>query len=433
MLLGVDDLDQLEAYPRGKMRLHNAWPHGKGVLWGFNVELQKARGELQVDPGLALDALGHELHLDVASCVNFGAWYEAHKADFDPPVTPNADGSVTFDFHVVVRFKACMTRQVPAITDPCASGTQDTAYSRAFETVDLFLRPNISTAKPLPYPRLRRLFGFGDTVNTQEDAEIDAKVAAIVALPLNQQPKEYLTAFREYAARDTIALSPAAAADGSITLFPENDTSELLLADVTGITLVPAVGATPPWSLSTTAADPIIVTKVRPSHVATATIQELLNGPQWGLGSGGTGGGGSSGGGSGGGAVMDAGGPRVVRASVQLKGKKTITFSVLGKLVAATVDVGGFEITTFDDDDGWANLEIKKAAVDAAGSNVTLDLKEAPGGTIVRLIVRGTGPTPVMGIVGADRIPLAGASGAGEPPGTKDNGNDFIATLKVGS
>ena len=41
MLLGVDDLETAQAYPRGKIRLHNAWLHREGVVWGFNVVVQQ--------------------------------------------------------------------------------------------------------------------------------------------------------------------------------------------------------------------------------------------------------------------------------------------------------------------------------------------------------------------------------------------------------
>src|SRR6185503_11466433 len=37
MLLGVDDLETAQAYPRGKMRLDNAWLHREGVVRGLNV------------------------------------------------------------------------------------------------------------------------------------------------------------------------------------------------------------------------------------------------------------------------------------------------------------------------------------------------------------------------------------------------------------
>src|SRR5262249_44034899 len=135
MLLGVEDFDAAQAYARGKVRLHNAWLHREGVVWGFGVTAPPVsatdptpRGEIQVDPGLALDSLGHELHLDAPACINVGAWYDKHKAD---PGFPQLDGTTggTIDARVELRFRACLARQVPAMTDSCDSGSNGTAYS----------------------------------------------------------------------------------------------------------------------------------------------------------------------------------------------------------------------------------------------------------------------------------------------------------------
>src|SRR5436305_8688165 len=118
MLLGVDDFETEQAYHRAKMRLHNAWLHREGVVWGLGVRLDTERGEVRVLKGLALDAAGHELHLEGDACVNVGQWFAAHRddADFDPDKT---ETGVRFTAYVCVRFKACLTRQVPAMLEPC--------------------------------------------------------------------------------------------------------------------------------------------------------------------------------------------------------------------------------------------------------------------------------------------------------------------------
>ena len=55
-------------------------------------------------------------------------------------------------------------------------------------------------------------------------------------------------------------------------------------------------------------------------------------------------------------------------------------------------------------------------------------LHEPPAYDLVRVIVRGTGPTPVFG---ADpRVPLAGLVDG--PPGGEDDGHDAVFTLRVG-
>src|ERR1041384_2672688 len=64
MLLGVADFETDQGYHRAKMRIHNAWLHRAGVVWGFGVKVDLLHGEIRVMPGLALDAAGHELHLE---------------------------------------------------------------------------------------------------------------------------------------------------------------------------------------------------------------------------------------------------------------------------------------------------------------------------------------------------------------------------------
>ncbi|MBA3440954.1 MAG: hypothetical protein H0T92_13900, partial [Pyrinomonadaceae bacterium] len=127
MLLGVDDFETEQAYHRAKMRLHNSWLHREGVIWGFDVRLEQASGEVRVLPGLAVDPAGRELHLETDACVNVGQWFEAHRRDPDFTVTEIENG-FQFDAHVVIRFKACLTRQVPALMEPCAESGSDTAY-----------------------------------------------------------------------------------------------------------------------------------------------------------------------------------------------------------------------------------------------------------------------------------------------------------------
>ena len=154
MLLGVADFDALAANPRGKMRLHNAWLHGQGVVWGYPVSVDSTSRELRVGPGLALDAVGHELYLSVMSCLDLGAWFDTTSADPSAglTVTTNEDGSVSFDAYLVVRFAACLAQPVPAMASPCDGSASDTAYSRVNETVELLLMPNQAPPARSPSP-----------------------------------------------------------------------------------------------------------------------------------------------------------------------------------------------------------------------------------------------------------------------------------------
>ncbi|MCC6235428.1 MAG: hypothetical protein IT580_22505, partial [Verrucomicrobiales bacterium] len=130
MLLGVADFETEQAYHRGKMRLHNGWLHREGVVWGFDVHSDPAHGEIRVTRGLALDPLGRELHLDADACLNVVAWFNAHRQDEGFEFEQDAQGTIRFDAHVLLRFKTCLTRQVPALSGTCENASAATAYSR---------------------------------------------------------------------------------------------------------------------------------------------------------------------------------------------------------------------------------------------------------------------------------------------------------------
>src|SRR4030095_2796860 len=146
----------------------------------------------------------------------------------------------TFTAHVVARFKACLARPVPSIADPCEGAQSDTAYSRVLETVELLLRPGKAPVKPVPYHRLRVLFQLEADSAAFDDVRLRRE--AIQAMPIANQPSEFLKAFREFAALDVIDLKPQQAAAGkSASLFPEEPT-EVALADLVDLVVEPSTG-----------------------------------------------------------------------------------------------------------------------------------------------------------------------------------------------
>jgi len=176
-----------------------------------------------------------------------------------------------------------------------------------------------------------------------------------------------------------------------------------VLADVANIIVQP--GASGDWAIATPIPTPVVT--VRPSHIATATIQELLCGPLF---------------------VAAAGGaapppqpppgptgPTVTNAQFA---NKTITFKTSRGIASATLDREAFAVTDYSDTDGWNNCEIKTVSVIGDGS-IQVVLKETPAGNIVRFIARGAGPTPLL--AADNHIPL-GAPGAGGA----DDGVDYV-------
>jgi hypothetical protein len=397
MLLGVDDFATEQAYHRGKMRLHNAWLHRAGVVWGFNVLLDKAHGEIRVTPGLALDAAGRELHLDADACVNVGEWFLAHQGDqgFAPAAI---DNGFQFDAHVEIRYKSCLTRQVPALLEPCDGASAGTAYSRVFETVDIRLAPNKAPAAAAPpYHRLRVLFGLEPPV-LPADQDVAKQRADILALSGEQQASAYVQALRKLAALDGIDLQPFKNADGESLSYPGSGDEPIVLADIANITITRS-SETDPFQLTGGDVD----VTVRPSLVATAAIQELLCGPEF----------------RNVGAVGATIGPRVVSAAVS---DTEIRFELDKDVEPQSIAADSIAVNTFAGGGSWQDVSFMTTLTSDPPAITLQQLKPAlPAGSLVRLVVRGTGPKPVLG---TNLAPLAGAAGGPDP--LPHDGLDFV-------
>lgn len=276
MLLGVDDFATEQAYHRGKMRLHNAWMHGSGTVWGLGVAADPASSEIEVAQGLAVDGRGRELHNDQPQCVHVGRWFAAHRDDAGFEFTEAGD-IVTFDAHVLIRHRACLTRPVPALLDTCSDGG-GTAYSRVFESVEILLRPGKAPAAAQRNHLLRVLAGL-DPARTGEDGNVlvadqqalDARAAIAAAAPADRLSAA-ASAFHRIAVQDSIAQQPASDPDDAeALLFPAEGPGAVVLADVISIALKKQGDG-----YVLTAAT--VEVNVRGVLLATATLQALCGG-----------------------------------------------------------------------------------------------------------------------------------------------------------
>lgn len=423
MLLGVADFDALAANPRGKMRLHNAWLHGQGVSWGYPVTVDNTSRELRVGPGLALDAVGHELYLPVMSCLDLGAWFDTTSANPDAlNVVTNKDGSVTFDAYVVVRFAACLAQPVPAMASPCEGSASGTAYSRVNETVELLLMPNQAPDRQVTFPELRALLGV--PAAGQPDQAVQNALAAIAALPEDKRAQGWLDQLRIILAGEIAAMAPPGytnAQAGSSLVFPVDEPADVVLAQLTGITLKPATGPTRTVSVTT-----IDTSSVRWSHVPTATIVELLSAV-----------GATS---EAGRTIVDAGGPRIDPMSARWEVSGNSVYSVVvgtsGTFLPSTLTDGTSVqyINTADPNAAvWTDVA-HPWSVDPVNNTLTFtmqNLPTPPPSLWVRVLIRGTGASPVMGPPGpAGGPPVAFAGVVGGPPSAATEGADVAFLIE---
>jgi hypothetical protein len=387
MLLGVSDLQVLSASPRGKLALHQAWQHGKGVVWGFPVTVGGDSAELTVGPGLCTDGLGREVSSRVDLCLDVRAWLdEQRKAG---TVAPGEDGR--FNARLVIRHEACLSRPVPTVASSCGQGEESVGYSRVLELAHLELRPYAT--RPVD----------------DRDATFEALRCLVrdgTVPPGVPRGTGRLADFRSVAAHVVAGLGPPGLlpprpADRT-RLFPEDEPGEVVLADLPGMAVVRA--GSDGWRLDA----PVVDLSVRRSHVPTWVLSELLaelldgaTGEQW---------------------PADVGGPRVDRVRLT---EATVTIELRGEVVAATVPQA-LDVRPFSVDAGWGE-PVPLTPVTTA-DRITFDLPAAPTADVsYRMVLRGTGPAPLVGLVDGRPVPLAG--GPADPPGSRAQGHDVVRRL----
>lgn len=400
MLLGVDDFDVLGGGPRARRQLHNAWLHGSGVVWGFGVR-PHGEWQLAVAPGLAVDGWGRELHLDAPACISFKDLVEE---DHDE-TCPRREVEVC----LVARFDSCLDAPVPALADPCDVTRQSEEYSRVVSRVRLELVRGRPPAPSAGFHRVRVLLGL-DVVRGEDDEagrEALCRRNEVLAAPAHARARELRWHVRCLAALDVADLRPAGQ-DCERGLFPVAEQDAGVLLGCLRLTVGDQSGC--PDIL-----DACLDTCGRPTIVPTTVIQDLLCGLAPGLI---------------GACDSDVGvGPQAVPGSIDWnENHREFSFEVTDAVLPATLTRDSVIVTSLSAR-GWIveDLDCRPHYRAKAGRHrVRVRLADRPGHPLIRVLVRGTGPTPVYG---ADPpAPFAGV--VGDDPGLTGQGRDAVLTSK---
>ncbi|WP_137177201.1 hypothetical protein [Roseomonas sp. AR75] len=208
-LLGAEDFAAEQRYHLLRERLLTATLHGHGTVWGLRVTAREDATnntvQLVCAPGLAVDALGRLIHVEQEVCLDVtGLALAPFWSDLAPPPTPPAaeqpeeeepdeggddttsgeettsgedttPGGDTISgadsvpggdddeaeptpetrvrrAYVVLSYRACLADEVPAITPPCSTSGEATAYARVLDRWRLCL---MAEAPPDPHPLAR--------------------------------------------------------------------------------------------------------------------------------------------------------------------------------------------------------------------------------------------------------------------------------------
>jgi hypothetical protein len=400
MLLGADDFRALIGNPRGKQMVHSAWLHGSGVVWGFDVR-RDGEVTLTVSPGLAVDGLGRELASETSACLDLRDWLAAH----DEPGNRECAERRTVHACLVVEFGCSLGRPVPTLADTCDVTRKHDDFSRVVETATVALRPGRCAARELPYHRVRVLLGLDDVrIDDPVGAEGEAARRDVAQAPVEERAGLLLHQFRRLAALDSAQLRPATepgAADP--TYFPVLEPGAVALAGVE-LDVLDADGCT---TIEDVRSDMARRTVLLP----TGTIEELVCGLAPGL--------------LGDVAVPDAGGPRVLGDDVRWSPDERLCHLP----VSAPLNPGSLRravrITSLSRR-GWVDEDIEAVRYDRDAPALVVELADRPVNPLIRVVVRGTGSTPVYG--DDPSVPLAGLWGS-STPGTVDDGHDAVVTF----
>lgn len=400
MLLGEDDFRVLMGNPRGKHMLHGSWLHGSGVVWGFDVCRDGEVG-LRASPGLALDGLGRELALDASACLDLRGWLQ----EYDHPASQDDCEQRTVHSCLVAEFDCQPTRPVPTLADPCDVTRKHDDDSRILESAGIVLRPEPCPQHGHPYHRVRVLLGL-DRVGADDRAGRDALAARreVEEVPANQRAGVLLRAFRQLAAEDSMARHPAAEPGATEpTRFPLLEKDAAVPLACVQIDVLDADGCT---TIQDVRIDPACRTALLP----TATIQELtcalapaLLGSE---------------------RARDAGGPRIYAdGAAWSDGERIVSLPVSAPLVPGSVR-RAVAVTSLSGR-GWVDEDIDTIRYESERPAIVVEMADRPVNPVVRVVVRGTGHTPVYG--SDPLVPLAGLWGG--PPGAENDGHDAVLTF----
>jgi hypothetical protein len=405
MLLGEDDFRVLMGNPRGKQMLHSSWLHGSGVVWG--LEVARDGDQLVVGPGLAVSGLGEELHLDVRCCLPLQEWAEKWQERYPPTKEEAAAGRREITGWVVAEFSGCLDRPMPALADPCDVTRKHDDFSRVVESVAIVVRPD-RPRRPHPYRRVRMLLGLEQITADEAGSDVSDAIRAVTAARSADRAAELLGRFRVLAAHDATEWRPLTEEQELPPgLFPVTGPEAgvvlaKLTAEITERNGCVGFGEVVP--------DP----DVRSVLLPTSTIQELTAGLAPGL--------------LGAQSGNDADGPRLKTGTVHwTRGNSRVSFCVTRPIAEGSQE-SGIRVTSLSPDGrGWAPSHIDSVTLHDDGERVVVDLDNAPAYRWARVLIQGTGPTPLFGR--DPWVPFAGIEGG--PSGTATDGHDAVHTTDL--
>lgn len=178
-LIGPDDLTQDQIYFRDKLRRHNRFLHGWGVVCGAEVRLGQEDCEIVVAPGYILGPYGDEIMIDSEVTVNLcregldGNAVSPCGDALDPwcsDVRVNRQAGQRL--YVAVKYAECQSRPQRVQANGCGCNEAECEYSRIRDSFAIKVLTSLPSgySDPMPRPSTRGTINCPTNANGEPQA-----------------------------------------------------------------------------------------------------------------------------------------------------------------------------------------------------------------------------------------------------------------------
>jgi hypothetical protein len=151
-LLTVDDMVTDQDYFRQKMRRHNRFLHGWGVVCGLVVTpapIQGAPLRVRISEGYALGPFGDEIYVGEPVFLDLGKCGPNDKTDPCNPGRATGTGFTGGTIYVAIEYAECFAQPIRSMAAGCGCADDGCDYSRIRDSFDLGCLPSMPARDPV--------------------------------------------------------------------------------------------------------------------------------------------------------------------------------------------------------------------------------------------------------------------------------------------
>jgi hypothetical protein len=191
-LISADDLNQEQTYHRAKLREHNRFLHGWGVVCGCDVQAAPAKDkpwQVRICPGYLLTPQGDSVWIRKEALFDLATCFLQSKdpCAFAQPCPPITRRKLTNNLvYLAVRYTECTTRPVRVAPAGCSCDETECEYSRVVDAYEFCCLSELPATHREAENGCERLFEVGRLIPCPDCPEDPWVVIATITLPESQ-------------------------------------------------------------------------------------------------------------------------------------------------------------------------------------------------------------------------------------------------------